>query len=220
MTVAVRPMPTGSAEWLSIREASELVGVSVATLRRWCDAGEVHAFTTPGGHRRFARSAVLQIADPVKSTQRVAGNAHVWARAVRACRHELRHADDAASPLSRLSVDSRRELRRQSLVVLRGLFAAIDARSGDREPALAPARSAITECVRIADGDGLTLSESLALALHFRGPLLRELGAATQRLDCDARTAAGILLAASDALDVLLTQLVDAFVKIEAAKPH
>jgi excisionase family DNA binding protein len=50
----------GSAgDWLSVHEASALVGVSPATLRRWSDAGEIVAFTTPGGHRRFARSAIL-----------------------------------------------------------------------------------------------------------------------------------------------------------------
>ena len=46
-------------EWLTTSQASALVGVSSATLRRWCDAGAVTAFTTPGGHRRLARSAVL-----------------------------------------------------------------------------------------------------------------------------------------------------------------
>jgi glutamyl-tRNA reductase len=46
-------------EWLTVREACELVGVSPATLRRWSDNGEITTFTTPGGHRRFARSAIL-----------------------------------------------------------------------------------------------------------------------------------------------------------------
>lgn len=46
-------------EWLTLGEACALVGVSPATLRRWSDKGDVRAFTTPGGHRRFARSAIL-----------------------------------------------------------------------------------------------------------------------------------------------------------------
>jgi glutamyl-tRNA reductase len=46
-------------EWLTMHEACELVGVSAATLRRWSDNGEVRAFTTPGGHRRFSREAIL-----------------------------------------------------------------------------------------------------------------------------------------------------------------
>lgn len=220
MTVGLRPAPVGSGEWLSIREASELVGVSVATLRRWCDAGEVHAFTTPGGHRRFARSAVLDIATPLATTLRVVDNPHVWARIVHACRVELRQASESVSVMTRLSSESRRELRRHGLIVVGGLLAAIDARSECRDSALEPARRAVAACVAVAARDGLTLSEMLALSIHFRSPLLREIGAATRRIDCDAGTAARILLAASDSLDDLLGQLVDAYVTIEAAKPR
>jgi glutamyl-tRNA reductase len=46
-------------EWLTLGEACGLVGVSPATLRRWSDNGDIRTFTTPGGHRRFARSAIL-----------------------------------------------------------------------------------------------------------------------------------------------------------------
>ena len=40
-------------DWLSLTEASELLGVHPTTLRRWTDAGSVPCFRTPGGHRRF-----------------------------------------------------------------------------------------------------------------------------------------------------------------------
>jgi excisionase family DNA binding protein len=39
--------------WLALGEASRVLGVDVTTLRRWADAGEIQAFRTPGGHRRF-----------------------------------------------------------------------------------------------------------------------------------------------------------------------
>jgi glutamyl-tRNA reductase len=48
-------------KWLTLGEACALVGVSPATLRRWSDNGDIRAFTTPGGHRRFARSAILEL---------------------------------------------------------------------------------------------------------------------------------------------------------------
>jgi glutamyl-tRNA reductase len=50
---------TDHEEWLTVREACELIGVSPATLRRWSDNGEIRTFTTPGGHRRFSRAAIL-----------------------------------------------------------------------------------------------------------------------------------------------------------------
>ncbi len=53
------PQTPAREQWLTLGEACALVGVSPATLRRWSDNGDVRAFTTPGGHRRFARSAIL-----------------------------------------------------------------------------------------------------------------------------------------------------------------
>ena len=35
-----------------------MLGVDPDTLRRWADNGKVDVFTTPGGHRRFLRSAI------------------------------------------------------------------------------------------------------------------------------------------------------------------
>ena len=46
-------------QWLTLHEACSLVGVSPATLRRWSKNGDISTFTTPGGHRRFARSALI-----------------------------------------------------------------------------------------------------------------------------------------------------------------
>ena len=57
VTIAAQRVPRGSG-WMSIQEASNLMGVSPATLRRWSDAGRIRTFTTPGGHRRFSRAAV------------------------------------------------------------------------------------------------------------------------------------------------------------------
>ena len=56
-------------QWLTVRDACELVGVSPATLRRWSDNGEITTFTTPGGHRRFARSAILGLLPASMSAQ-------------------------------------------------------------------------------------------------------------------------------------------------------
>jgi len=48
-------------EWLTLHEACSLVGVSPATLRRWSNNGDISTFTTPGGHRRYARSTILAL---------------------------------------------------------------------------------------------------------------------------------------------------------------
>jgi excisionase family DNA binding protein len=36
-------------------EAALYLGVSLATIRRWTDAGHISCYRTPGGQRRFSR---------------------------------------------------------------------------------------------------------------------------------------------------------------------
>jgi diguanylate cyclase (GGDEF)-like protein/excisionase family DNA binding protein len=45
----------GSNDWLRVRQAAELLGVSPTTVRRWADSGTVAARRTPSGQRRFLR---------------------------------------------------------------------------------------------------------------------------------------------------------------------
>jgi excisionase family DNA binding protein len=49
-------------DWLSLQDASALLGVATSTLRRWADAGRVPMKRTLGGHRRFARAAIVRLA--------------------------------------------------------------------------------------------------------------------------------------------------------------
>ena len=53
-------------------QAANYVGVSLATIRRWTDAGHIHCYRTPGGQRRFSRD---QLDDFVTSMQN-AGETH------------------------------------------------------------------------------------------------------------------------------------------------
>ena len=54
-------------------QAAEYLGVSLATIRRWTDAGHISCYRTPGGQRSFSRD---QLDDFVTSMQN-AGKIHV-----------------------------------------------------------------------------------------------------------------------------------------------
>lgn len=41
------------SNWISIGEASRIIGVTEVTLRQWSDNGYIKVFITPGGHRRY-----------------------------------------------------------------------------------------------------------------------------------------------------------------------
>lgn len=46
--------PAPGNPFVSVSKASEILGVSEATLRHWTDEGKLKAFVTPGGHRRYS----------------------------------------------------------------------------------------------------------------------------------------------------------------------
>jgi excisionase family DNA binding protein len=48
-------------------QAARYVGVSLATVRRWTDAGHIDCYRTPGGQRRFSRA---QLDEFIASMQR------------------------------------------------------------------------------------------------------------------------------------------------------
>ena len=51
-----------TGDWVSLQEASSLLGVAASTLRRWGDDGRVPMKRTLGGHRRFSRAAIDRLA--------------------------------------------------------------------------------------------------------------------------------------------------------------
>ena len=53
--------PSEPGGWLTLGNASRILGVDESTLRRWADAGQIRAFRTPGGHRRFAEAEVQAV---------------------------------------------------------------------------------------------------------------------------------------------------------------
>jgi excisionase family DNA binding protein len=55
--------------WISLQEASALLGVTPSTIRRWGDTGRVPVKRTLGGHRRFEREAIVKLAHGQKPTQ-------------------------------------------------------------------------------------------------------------------------------------------------------
>lgn len=48
--------PSTSALGYTISQAAEKLGVSIATVRRWSNAGFLESTRTPGGQRRFTQA--------------------------------------------------------------------------------------------------------------------------------------------------------------------
>ncbi len=198
------------AEWLTIHEASALVGVSVATLRRWCDAGTVRAFTTPGGHRRFDRTAVLGLIPGVPLERpTIAGLGGTDVSITRSFRRSLARGGVWPPSIETLPACAREPFRECGRRMVTALVAYLDAprgKTGDRLGAAA--ECAAVSYGRVAAGNHVPIADTIALFLRFRAPFLHELGALARRRALDATEAIGLLEAASDALDRLLPAVV------------
>lgn len=156
MTTTHRPRTTDHEQWLTVREACVLVGVSPATLRRWSNAGEIRTFTTPGGHRRFARSSVLGLLPAAGRQHPILRHAH------------RRHLGAAGPGLSWITDPDDRDatvLRDHGRRIAGSLVALINATTGaERERSIGDACAAAGECGRIAARrGGLTTAEIVAV---------------------------------------------------------
>ncbi len=49
-------------------QAARYVGVSLATVRRWTDAGHIACYRTPGGQRRFSRAQLDEFIASMRRT--------------------------------------------------------------------------------------------------------------------------------------------------------
>lgn len=200
-----------TTEWLTIREASALVGVSVATLRRWCDAGLVSVFTTPGGHRRFARAAVLDLVPASVPTAALAGGGTTAARMINAYRRANRDSPELPAAFARMAERNLSELREHGRHIVEALIDALDERGSQEATHHARARAAASACGSLAGAAGVPLQDALTVFVRFRGPFLHELAGLCRRRGLDASSTAQMLERASDALDSLLPEVIGGF---------
>lgn len=183
-------------EWMSIHEASTLMGVSSATLRRWSDAGEIRTFTTPGGHRRFSRSAVARLL-PANGTE----------PSSRARRREMSRVARQVPWFADLDPVAQRAMRRHARRISTALVASMEASAaGERASSLAKAESSAAACGVLAAGSGVGLRETVEAFLSFRASYLRALiDTSPERRDGGpVLPSAAFVEAATDAFDRLV----------------
>ena len=54
-------------DYLSSREAAQLLGVGTTSIKRWAEEGGLRCIKTAGGHRRFLRADVLAFRSPAST---------------------------------------------------------------------------------------------------------------------------------------------------------
>ncbi len=159
--------------WLTLKEASDFLGIHFTTLRAWADKGEVPTFRTPGGHRRFSVEDLRRFLEE-RSVQSTPPNAAaVMETALVRVRASLESTASDKSGwregLSSEASDARRQRGRQ----LFGLALAYVLKPAQRERTLVEGRRLGWEYGREAALSGVNLAETGRAVQFFRGQLMQ-----------------------------------------------
>lgn len=194
-----------------MHEASSLIGVSEATLRRWAEAGDVEAFVTPGGHRRFTRAAILGLLPrPVRPHRTLRQLGGTPERIVRSYRREL--AVSGVRWLPGLDEAERVTFREPGRRILGGVLGYLDAPSEAEGAAhLESARGAAAEYGRLARARSLGPTDTTDAFLQFRSPFLEELATIARRRRIESSEAISLIIAAAGVFDRLLLSLLQGY---------
>lgn len=146
---------------LTLKVAAARLSVHPSTLRRWADQGAIPVVITPGGHRRFPRSGVEQLA--AKSG---GGTKHAFAeRALTHTRTELAHQQDQRWMTELADVD--REEKRLMGQRVMGLMMQYISQDND-DAVLDEVRTLGRHYAESARASNLSLSEALKATMFFR----------------------------------------------------
>ncbi|HEY5261917.1 MAG TPA: helix-turn-helix domain-containing protein [Solirubrobacteraceae bacterium] len=67
--MSITPDPSHERQLIfTSSQAARYLGVSLATIRRWTDAGYLTGYRTPGGQRRFSREQLDGFIDSLQRT--------------------------------------------------------------------------------------------------------------------------------------------------------
>jgi excisionase family DNA binding protein len=183
-----------------------MLGVSPATVRRWSDDGRLRVYTTPGGHRRFSRSALDRLLPADRSRRPSIRAAGVTpSRLARTYRRASREAGPALPWVLALTDEQRLLFRERGSVLATSLLQFLDAsRAETAAHHLQEAASSAEQYGSVAAGLGLSLSQTVEGFLRFRAPFHQELALAARRRGFDAAETTDLLGTAERAMDQLL----------------
>ena len=193
-------------DWVGLSEASRVLGVSPATLRRWSDAGRLRVFTTPGGHRRFSRASLERLLPADRSRRPSISAAGLTpSRIAKSYRRASREAAPELPWVLTLTDEQRLLFRERGHVLAASLLQYLDATQPETAAHhLTEASGLAADYGTVAAQLGLSLSQTVEGFLRFRAPFHHELASAARRRGFDAAETTDLLETAERAMDQLL----------------
>lgn len=158
-------MSKQASDWVSLREAADILGVHPATVRNWADKGELPMRRTPGGHRRFNREDLVRYAQSQDEVQPTEVQV-ILQNALGSARMQVSDARLTDAPwYSAMSEANRVAMRQQGRDVLGAIRRYIA--GGATDETLSEAVKLGKEYARNLTADGLSLPQALRGFFYF-----------------------------------------------------
>ncbi len=119
-------------EWLSLKGASELLGVHPSTVRLWSDKGVLPTHRTSGGHRRYRREEMLLWAKTAREVRVEPEN--ILQTAMKNVRVQIGEANlESESWYKKLDENARKQYRESARSLSQGLMAYLASQGDDSD---------------------------------------------------------------------------------------
>jgi excisionase family DNA binding protein len=167
-------MSEDQKEWLSLSEASALLGVHPTTLRRWADSGNIPCLRTPGGHRRFRTADVLAWTQGTQARALAPLPETLVQSAVGYTRQEMarKHVSHESWYMAFDRENDRQQMRDTGRRLF-GLAIQYMSRTREHKPVLQEGRRIGEFCGRQSAEHGISLVDTVRALFFFRESLLR-----------------------------------------------
>ena len=167
-------MSSDRREWLSLTQASKVLGVHQTTLRRWADSGSIPCFRTPGGHRRFQAGDLATWMEGRQTTALTPQTETLVENIVGFTRHEIaeRHVSKEAWYVAFGRSDDRQHMRETGRRLM-GLAIQYVGRTSNRQPVLREGRRIGSFYGQQCAQHRVSLIDTMRAFFFFRESLLR-----------------------------------------------
>jgi len=192
----------------SIGEASQILGVSEATLRQWTDNGLIKAYVTPGGHRRYARE---QLDEFMHSHQKTLGIKDLVAR-LKDTAGPLREigATTLAGAHTRLDPAQQQNLAILGRKILDAIICYVS-EPAKREESLAQVRAAGADFGTNLAKAGVPLTDSIQTFTSHRAPIIESVATMMRQREVVTEGILAAIPLIDDVMDQALIELVEAY---------
>lgn len=201
--------------WLALGQAASMLGVDPDTLRRWADSGRVRSYTTPGGHRRFARPELERVLAMRRSgRQSLAALGATPERFAKAYGREYRAnlAPGVVAAAGEVGADTREAFRAEGRRLVETLLAYLDADSAiEKARSESDANGIVDLTAQRLAAAGLAPADATSTFVAGRAPFLLALESLGRRRALDAPAVMRLYAEAATLLDRLLIRFVATF---------